>query len=381
MRLQNLKLLEASKPSDHEASLSAALDHLTKQCKPYIDLYKRTGYRFLRGISYDKHREHRSMQLPKFIVRTDRKPRDTSKISHKLFNLATQQFGNHPDWRSSSLFVTRNYDHAASYGVVCVIIPIGEFELLYSPSVADLYTEFDNVTHVFRIRDFLRSKYPRAVTELRRNPLFAAALGEYRAALVKIFNMLNSSTELEHKLEPKLIDEIINESYERYASTENESYSAFAHVACGMYRTGDIIRIEHGGKAGAYGIDVQFDFVPLFDFLDGKFEISARTKTFSARDRIAIRTQYAKIYRILEQALNDFIKKHSAEMAEWYVETISNVFKSVYTYYKKPSDIKRLNDTNEIMIRCKEYYMVETHVFDNLMHMILENEKGVVSDE
>ena len=368
MKLQDLRLLEANAEAttaadDYAKNLTKLASDLNRNCKPYLELYARTGYVFFRGVSHLRRQKDNIYQ--QLEVRSDRQPRDTSIKSHELFNLAATQFGNHDDWRSNVLFVTRNSQHAESYGYLHVIVPIDDFECLYSPRIGDLYTELDNATSMLKVRSFVGAKYSKLVTELRRSPIFAAALHEYRAALVKIFQSLNTAPELKNKLSTDIIDAIITASHQLY-SPETSAFSSFAMLANSVYTYGDIRRTPVG-SAGRHGIDTQLDFIPLMHALDQKLGPATAFKNLSNRDILAVREHTVKIHRILENALNEFIEKHTNELKDWFVQLMTDIFKSAYIYYPSADKIARLNTSNEIMIKCKRYYIMEHEVFDDVM--------------
>lgn len=367
MKVQDLRLLEASASTtvddDYTKDLDKLVRDLDQKCRPYLELYARTGYVFFRGVTHLRRLKDNIYQ--QLEVRFDRRPRNTSIKSHELFNLAATQFGNHDDWRSNVLFVTRDSEHAENYGYLHVVVPIDDFECLYSPKISDLYAELDNSTSMLKVRSFVGTKYSKLVTELRRSPIFVAALREYRAALVKIFQSLNTTPELKNKLSTDIIDAIITASHQLY-SPETDAFSAFAMLANNVYLDGDIRRTPVG-SAGRHGIDMQLDFVSLLQALDQRLGPAEAFKNLSNRDILAVREHTAKIHRILENALNEFIEKHVDELKDWFVQLMTTIFKSAYTYYPSANKIARLNTSNEIMIKCKRYYIMEHEVFDDAM--------------
>lgn len=81
-------------------------------------------------------------------IRQNRKPKDTlPKIHKELDRRFSEKFG----WkaRSTSIFVTGNYNDARSYGKVYIIIPVGYYNFVWSDEIDDLLT-------------YMRSNYIRA---------------------------------------------------------------------------------------------------------------------------------------------------------------------------------------------------------------------------
>jgi hypothetical protein len=127
MRLQNY-ILESKDKNE-------MISFIKKNCKPYIKLAKRNGIdNFLfRGISSTKEYIIKD-------VRTDRRPTDMNEYVHKqLDKIFKEKFG----WkaRSNSLFCVPSESRAIPYGYLHVVIPIGNFDYLWSPKSKDLYME------------------------------------------------------------------------------------------------------------------------------------------------------------------------------------------------------------------------------------------------
>lgn len=102
---------------------------IKRDCKKWLDFSK--GLFVYRGIKiHDK------------IVRIDtnknRKPKDTPLNLHKKIDeIFYKKFGWKP--RSEGVFCTGNISTANLYGEIYVIFPIGDFEILWSEEVEDLY--------------------------------------------------------------------------------------------------------------------------------------------------------------------------------------------------------------------------------------------------
>ncbi len=71
-------------------------------------------------------------------IRTDRKPTNTKQETHQVFDdLFLRKYGIR--WRTNSIFTTGSYSEADLYGQVYIIFPVGRFDYIYNPVVADLY--------------------------------------------------------------------------------------------------------------------------------------------------------------------------------------------------------------------------------------------------
>jgi len=138
------KILESSffsVPNAKAKDIEEIADYIIKNCQPILQIYKSTVFKFYRGLVDD----------PSDIiikdVRKDREPKDTVPVISKLFDdLLFKKFKWHP--RQEGLFITSNRNEAQSYGfseeLVHVIFPVGKFKYVWSPSIIDFWTEFQN---------------------------------------------------------------------------------------------------------------------------------------------------------------------------------------------------------------------------------------------
>lgn len=81
---------------------------------------------------------------PGFVktVRDARKPKDTDKRRHKMFNALIAAAGGIAN-RSNSLFCTGSFDDANTYGTVFVVYPVGSFNYTWSPFFQDWTKSLD----------------------------------------------------------------------------------------------------------------------------------------------------------------------------------------------------------------------------------------------
>ena len=79
------------------------------------------------------------IRIKGIVPRIDRRPKDVSKLLHKLSDMYFKtKFG--IAYRSNSFFCTGNKSFASDYGSVCLIFPIGDFNFCWSPAVHDFYS-------------------------------------------------------------------------------------------------------------------------------------------------------------------------------------------------------------------------------------------------
>lgn len=111
-----------------------AVDFMEKNCKPFLKAKRNLNpddflYRGIRGVPYDIFMRD---------VRKNRQPLSTKREKHlELDKLFYEKFGIKA--RSQSLFCTSSPSDAKSYGPAWIIFPIGEYKILWSPEVVDLF--------------------------------------------------------------------------------------------------------------------------------------------------------------------------------------------------------------------------------------------------
>jgi hypothetical protein len=117
-------------------------ERLAIDCKPFLDAIK--------GISWGDLPLHGSKQAPDHWrirdIETRPYPRNTPRIIHdEIDAIFYREFG----WaaRSEALFVTSDPNQARAYGPISIILPIGKFKSLWSPSFFDLYDDVSQLQH------------------------------------------------------------------------------------------------------------------------------------------------------------------------------------------------------------------------------------------
>jgi hypothetical protein len=103
------------------------LDNILTKCKPFLK-HKQPLYR---GANKSSHG-----YMGSNTIRTDRKPRDTSKGAHMFFNDRLKQLG--LPSREEVLFTTPNLDFSYEFGAPYLIFPIGNFKFFWIKNISDL---------------------------------------------------------------------------------------------------------------------------------------------------------------------------------------------------------------------------------------------------
>lgn len=101
------------------------------ECKPFLKQSK--GYPLWRGMQ--------QLDMGKFKVRKNRKPKDTPLKVHEEFDkIFKENFG----WkaRSEGLLTSGDRQVAGSYGTIFQVFPIGKFRFVWSKNVHDLYGRY-----------------------------------------------------------------------------------------------------------------------------------------------------------------------------------------------------------------------------------------------
>lgn len=87
---------------------------------------------------------HRINDFKKMITRTDREPTDTCREMHDLLDdIFYEKFDVHA--RSATVFCFSSIEGAKHYGDYRnIIIPVGDFNYIWSPKIRDLYSHIEN---------------------------------------------------------------------------------------------------------------------------------------------------------------------------------------------------------------------------------------------
>lgn len=113
---------------------------IKEHCQPFLSANLSTlksGTNLYRGITKVNPTVDSFMTFDVWTNRT-RKPTHTPLPLHFLADMWMEETFGYA-YRSSSCFASTDYLMASRYGTVYSIFPIGEYELLYSPMIGDLY--------------------------------------------------------------------------------------------------------------------------------------------------------------------------------------------------------------------------------------------------
>ena len=117
--------------------LEQVLTLIKKDCKPFLSKATLHLWRGIEGESSSLTELSDGIYRGK--VRTNRVPRDSNQNIHKIVDDALEKhFGIRG--RSQALFVTTNTKVANMYGTPYMIFPIGQFKILWSPYIHDVFS-------------------------------------------------------------------------------------------------------------------------------------------------------------------------------------------------------------------------------------------------
>lgn len=115
---------------------------LNKNCSEYINIAKKGTEILYRGT------RRTILNYEKFVPRTDRKPTDTPRKTHKILDeLFYKNFGWKP--RSEGVFATSTWHVADSVGTAYWFFPVNGFKFIWSACISDLYIFLKNETDAY----------------------------------------------------------------------------------------------------------------------------------------------------------------------------------------------------------------------------------------
>lgn len=120
----------------NDGNIKEILEKIKKDCQPFLKDLKKASP--LDDLLYSGRKKSESAF--KGTVRKNRNPKDTPLDVHNwLDNWFEENFGIKA--RSNSIITTGDSDVAKGYGNLYVIFPIGNYEIIWSPRINDLYTK------------------------------------------------------------------------------------------------------------------------------------------------------------------------------------------------------------------------------------------------
>jgi len=118
-----------------------------------IDALLRTCMPYLKDRKFDQHYPEHQLYSGRnrgdevfFVdtIRSNREPKDTPQWMHRdLDNRFFQKFGVRA--RSNALFTTGSYSQASSYGDIYIIFPKGQYTVIWSDDIQDLYIHIKHI--------------------------------------------------------------------------------------------------------------------------------------------------------------------------------------------------------------------------------------------
>jgi len=125
--------------------LAAELDLLANECEPFLRDLERPLHpdsMMFRGMATSN-----ASPIQKLTVKRNRRPTDTPLHLHRV---ADDWFFDNFGWRgrSAGLFCTGSKTQARGYGDVHAVFPVGDYEIIWSPRVKDLYREAESAFKV-----------------------------------------------------------------------------------------------------------------------------------------------------------------------------------------------------------------------------------------
>lgn len=115
------------------------LKYIKRDCKPFLKAIEPKPHR---NMIYRGYKSIESWFLK--TTRADRKPKDIGEGLHNDFDMEfKKRFGYKA--RSESFFATGEDEEASMYGEVYTIFPVGDFKILWSPKITDLFADMGRI--------------------------------------------------------------------------------------------------------------------------------------------------------------------------------------------------------------------------------------------
>lgn len=139
MRLKSYLTERSDNIKDNVNEINNILDMLKKDCKPFLNEYKRN-----KSMGFLYRGTNKPVGLIQKVTSRleNRYPKDTPNELHDDLNF---QFKRKFGWPvRNGIFTVGRTTTAGGYGKAYIFFPIGKYSFVYSTSVPDLYTEFEN---------------------------------------------------------------------------------------------------------------------------------------------------------------------------------------------------------------------------------------------
>ena len=365
---------------------------LRENCGPWIEACsKNPNLIFYRGYA-----QHLPGRINKKRVRQDRVPRDSSVLEHELGNKMLSSFGNNSKWRSNSVFVTANNGLASMvYGDLYRMVPIGKFDTLCSYAIMDLGVLFGN------LRDPDDKDYKK-FTNFHDRIRHLAGIKDNRLDPAVIDNWIKKfeKTSLYTTITDGIADFI--ESFIQLDGIDDKTRTVVRKCICDavttIYGRADypprvlsdlLLQLGHQIYSNSGSVSTAFDRVcphviefgladwpTIDDALKSEFQ-KAKIDT-----SIKINVRMISFFdRLRNAAVKNLISRNSDTISALFVDLMCTIAKNLYVYYSDPSKMDMLKlekNTNEIMVRCDEYYMLDISddAYDKIMSKLISGKNA-----
>lgn len=386
-----------SESEDHvepEVTDEQIAEMLRENCGPWIEACSKNP----KLIFYRGYAQYLPGRINKKQVRQDRVPRDSSVLEHELGNKMLSSFGNNSKWRSNSAFVTASNGLASTYGISYRMVPIGKFDTLCSYAIMDLSVLFSNL----------------------RDP------DDIMGAIKKFTNFYDgiryqTSIDKDNRLDPAVIDNWIKkfektslyttitdgiadfiESFIQLDGIDDKTRTVVRKCICDavttIYGRADypprvlsdlLLQLGHQIYSNSGSVSTAFDRVcphviefgladwpTIDDALKSEFQ-KAKIDT-----SIKINVRMISVFdRLRNAAVKNLISRNSDTISALFVDLMCTIAKNLYVYYSDPSKMDMLKlekNTNEIMVRCDEYYMLDISddAYDKIMSKLISGKNA-----
>ena len=368
MKIMNLKLLE----SDDELSIEELATRISKECTVALDLFKRSKRMFYRGTM---------PKTARIQVRQDRKPRDSNQYAHELYNRIMSKFGGHESWRSSSVFVTTNQATAIGYGVPHVMIPIGDFEMLYSQQLHDPYDMLDAGNAGGRgLWKLISALDTPLESEINNMVLGSTIVDDIKRICVEAISAVKSDLLSDYPdCSEFLTEKFVADRFDTVTATSDVKRRLLLQLLqictdaaqdANEYRDfADFL--SSTGSANHAIVQV---LEKIFEPVKSNKKLDEFYKTLYDEIERQLCTS-GLCYRVYTSAK---LTTSLSVVTTLYEQIMTNVLQAVYQYVPKASQLPSIPKLGaaEIMIRCKEYYILGQGTFLAVKRAIEKMEKA-----
>lgn len=364
-------------------------------------------------------------------TRKNRRPKDTPAEIHDFIDdYFENKYGSR--FRSEAIFATGSYATAKTYGNVFIILPVGKYEVLWSPMVKDLYSEFlekgaemENCIWAVATGEDPEPMYdeneleqewderfgPGGDGEWKFDDYYSTDVDRWDATLdiigqmgfdpdydtddkmrvEDIYSNLNSYV-VNFQEQRTLLDEDIEVAELRY---DGEVLATMYRAKNGKYyvedEEGDIIPDKHGNEKFEYkedawqayrrylvknavkgdGIPISLDILNNFydeDWADEKLAPFRNIANVYQTSDSPVEVVEDEVEWIPEIDLETYIEYRMEELGG--IENCERIVYDVLDSYRTGDLMDAIWSNNEMMINCDYYILINIHLENDIMHWI-----------